>query len=229
MRVAIVFVYPLGGAGKYYDRAIRFLQTYHDNPPGHDHDSVIVCNGAPACEETKFMFSSLPNVRFLEHGNQGQDLGAFQLASQQAPCDMMVYFGAETYFRKPGWLARMVEVFTKYGSNHLYGSTGNQGDARFNVWPHARTTAFWCSPHLMNSHPMRVTGMGENERYAFEHGENGLSSWFIKDNRRVWIVGWDCVWPLHSCDQMPGGFHQGGQENILVGDRLTCPPYYHCE
>jgi hypothetical protein len=219
----------LGGAGKFYERAIRFLQTYHDNPPQYDHDSVIVCNGSPATEEIQFLFSSLPNCRFLERDNSGWDIGAFQLAAQQAPADMMVYFGSETYFRRAGWLARMVEVFSKYGSDHLYGCTGNQGDARFNVWPHVRTTAFFCTPHLINAHPMRVTGTGEHQRYAYEHGPDGLTSWVLNQNRRAWIISWDSVWPLHQCDQMPGGFHHGNQEGLIVGDRLTCPPYYHCE
>lgn len=229
MRIAIVYVFPLNGAGKFFDRAIRFLQTYSDHPPGIDHDSVIVCNGSPATEETKFMFECLPNVRFLERDNSGWDLGAFQVASQQVPADMMVYFGAETYFRRAGWLKRMADVFQKHGSDHLYGCTGNQGDARFNVWPHVRTTAFFCKPDLLNAHPMRVTGTGEHERYAFEHGEHGLTSWVLKQNRRAWIISWDSVYPLHVCDSIPGGFHNANQFNLVVGDRLTMQPYYHCE
>jgi hypothetical protein len=226
---AIIYIYPLAGAGPFYDNAIRFLHSYHERPPGMDHQTCIVCNGAPADDETKFLFSSLPNVRFLEHSNAGQDIGAYQLAAQQVPCDVMVFFGASTYFRRSGWLVRMMEVYSKYGPDHLYGCTGNQGDARFNVWPHVRTTAFFCSPHHINAHPMRVTGMGEHQRYSYEHGEHGLTQWFLKDNRRAWILAWDGVWPLQQCDQIPGGFHNANQENVVVGDRLTCEPYYHCQ
>lgn len=173
------------------------------------------------------MFGSLPNCGFIEHDNSGQDCGAFQYAAKNIPADMMVFFGTHTYFKRPGWLKRMVDTFNQYGQMHLYGSTGNQGDARFNVYPHIRTTAFWCSPSIINECPLRVTHNGL--RYLWEHGPDGLTSWVIKENRRAWIVAWDNVYPLHICDSIPEGFHRGNQTNVLVGDRLTAPPYWHCE
>lgn len=227
MNIALIYIFPLAGDGPFYDNAIRFLQSYHDHPPGMDHQSVIVCNGARADDETKFLFSSLPNLRFLEHDNSGQDIGAFQLAAQQVPCDTMMFCGASTYFRRAGWLERFAQVYQKYGDG-LYGSTGNQGDARFNVWPHIRTTGFLCSPHTINAHPQRVTGMGEHQRYAWEHSEHGLTSWCLQQNKRVYVVSWENVWPVQTCDQIPNGYHQGDQSNVLIGDRLTSPPYYHC-
>lgn len=226
MKVCIVYIFPQSGANGHLEKAVKFLTSYHANPPMHLHDTVIVCNEAPANDQTRFLFGSLPSASCLDHDGSGMDCGAYQLAAQKVPCDLMVFFGGNTYFRRPGWLHRMASVFQSYGDG-LYGCTGNQGDARFNVFPHVRTTAFFCSPALVNEHPLRVTN--NSQRYPYEHGPDGLTTWALRKGKPVWIVGWNDVKPLHDCDSMRGGFHQGGQENVLVGDRLTCPPYYHCE
>ena len=153
------------------------------------------------------------------------DIGSYQFAAQQVICDLMVFFGGGSYFRGPGWLRRMVEAYKGLGDG-LYGCTGNQGDSRVNVWPHVRTTGFWCSPKLINEHPFRV--IDNSQRYPYEHGQEGLTNWTLSTGRNAWIVGWNDVREIHSCDSMPGTFHKGNQENVLVGDRLTHPPYHHC-
>lgn len=125
---------------------------------------------------------------------------------------------------------RMVSAYQVYGDG-LYGCTGNQGDNRRvgngieRIWPHVRTTGFWCSPSLINAHPFRVTD--NSQRYHYEHGAAGLTTFALSKNKPVMIVGWHDIKPLMECDSMPGGFHNAGQENILVGDRLTAPPYYN--
>ena len=79
----------------------------------------------------------------------------------------------------------------------------------------------------MNDYPHRVKQGGTGgERYEFEHGKTCFTSWVTGQGLRPWIVGWDCMWPVWQADQMPGGFHNGEQYNILVGDRLTRPPYW---
>jgi len=223
MKIAVVYVFPENGGNGHLDRALKFVTTYQANPPMHLHDTVVVCNGARATPEAKFLFESMPDCQFIEHDDSGFDIGAFQLAAKTVTCDMMVFFGGNTYFRRAGWLARMASVFSTYG-DALYGCTGNQGDTRFNVFPHVRTTGFWCNPKLVNDHPLRVTD--NSQRYPYEHGPEGLSTWTLRTGKRVWVVGWSDIKPLHDCDSMPEGFHKGVQANILVGDRLTCAPYY---
>lgn len=223
MTIAIVYVYPAG----WTDKAAKFLATYEMFPPGGEHQSVVVCNGGPADDETRFLFGSLPNLTLLQHDNSGQDIGAFQLAAQVTPCDIMLFLGSHTYFRRGGWLHRVRATFKEYGDN-LYGATGNQGDSRVNVYPHIRTTAMWCSPGLMNRCPLRVTDA--SQRYPFEHGPNGLTTWHLSQPlNRAMVCGWYGEWDVLNCDQMPGGFHRGDQSNLLIGDRLTCPPYHAYE
>ena len=226
--IALVYVYVNNGHGGFSTKALEFSQSYERNPPGFDHETIIVCNGAPATQPSKDLFNALPNVRFIDHDNSGWDIGAFQLAARTVPCELMVFFSAHTYFRRPGWLKRMVEVTGQLGDT-LYGAMGNQGDLRFNVHPHIRTTGFWCSPQLINAHPYRVTqGGGGGQRYHYEHGENCLSNFAKQNGRQPWVVGFDSILPLEQCDSMVGGYHQGNQEQLLVGDRMSSPPYFHC-
>jgi len=225
-KIVLVYCYPMNGHGGFSTKALEFSQSYERNPPGMEHDTVVVCNGASATQPSKDLFNALPNVTFLDHDNSGWDIGAFQLAARTVPADLMVFFSAHTYFRRPGWLKRMWETYQQLGDT-LYGSTGNQGDLRFNVHPHIRTTGFWCSPTLFNAYPYRITqGGGGGQRYEAEHGVTCLTNWVKQQGRTPWIVGWTDIKSVDECNSIVGGYHNGLQENLLIGDRLTSGAYY---
>lgn len=223
-KIVIVFIYAhVAGADA---KTRQFLDTYKQYPPGMDHHTLIVCNGCAANDDVKGLFSPLSNVSFLERDDSGWDIGGFQHAARVTPCDMMVFFGGHTYFRRQGWLLRMYESYCDFGDT-LYGATGNQGDLRFNVHPHIRTTAFWCHPNLMNRYPILVTQGGPGgQRYEFEHGATCMTNWVRSQGREAWVVGWESAFPVTMCDSMPGGYHKENQQSVLVGDRLTAPPYW---
>lgn len=223
VKITVVYVHPLVGNEHYLNLAIRFLQTYHTHPPGCDHDTVIVCNGNPPTEETAFLFGSLPNIQFLHHDNSGFDCGAYQAASRIHPADLMVFFGASTYLKGPGWLARMLDAYQKHGPA-LYGVMGNRGVVPMGVYPHVRTTGFWMPSELLNRYPHRVSQ--PEQRYGFEHGPDCLTSWIYRQGLRAWIVGWSGEYLEPAWDSIPNGFHQGDQSNLLAGDRNSEPPFY---
>lgn len=224
MKIACVYCYPTPNNGAPFARlADRFVSTYVQHPPLMNHMMVVMSNGGPPNPQAYKQFSAIEHTKFLLHDNSGYDIGAFQKAASTIICDLMVFFGSSTYFRGPGWLKRMVEVYESLGDG-LYGCTGNQGDRRVNVWPHVRTTAFWCSPKLLNEHPFRVGD--PTQRYPYEHGEHCLTNFALSQGKSAWIVGWNEIKPLHVCDSMPGGYHNGTQHNLMVGDTLTHPPYY---
>src|SRR5260221_5060464 len=227
LKIEGLYVLPLTGHQGFSSKALEFALSYQRNPPGLKHDTTIVCNGAPATQPTKDLFNGLPNLTFIDHDNSGWDIGAFQMAAKRSAAQLMLFCGAHTYFRKPGWLKRMQETFVAFGDT-LFGSTGNQGDLRFNVHAHVRTTGFWCSPQLFAQYPHLVTTQGGGgERYAMEHGENCLTNWIRQQGKVAWIAAWDGLWPVQNCDSIPNGYHKGDQSNLVVGDRLTMPPYYH--
>lgn len=221
---SVVLVYVHVALPSHVANSARFVGTYVKHPPGYEHRTVVVCNGGPRTAETDALFAPIPGCEFLQHDNSGQDIGAYQKAAREVPCDLMVFFGSSTYFRKPGWLVRMVDSFEKYGPT-LYGATGNRGDMNSNVYPHIRTTAFWMPPALLNNYPNRITR--NDQRYPFEHGTICLTSWICRHGMIPLVVSWDGEYSWENWDLIPNGYHQGNQDNLLVGDRLTEPPYYH--
>jgi len=225
-KIVIVYIYALGGESGYRDKALGFVDSYLKHAPGIAHETLIVCNGVPANEDTRSIFSPLPDVFYFDRDDSGWDIGGFQDAADTVSADMMVFFGGHTYFRKSGWLARMWSVYQEHG-NTLYGCTGSQGSLQFIVYPHVRTTAFWCHPSLMSEYPYRISQKGSGgQRYEAEHGPTCITNWVRSKGMQPWIVGWHSVTPVQQCDSVPNGFQKGNQSDVLVGDRLTAPPYF---
>lgn len=225
MRLAICYVFPNTAEAQRPELAARFVTSYNANPPGMDHISVVVLNGSSGGGSgfAQALFASLPNLQILQHDNSGWDIGAFQKAAREVPCDLMLFFGATAWFPKAGWLTRVLEASRLRGLG-LFGSHGNQGDKSVGVSPHVRTTGFWCNPALMNRYPIKVTD--PSQRYPFEHGPQCFSNWIKGEGMKVWTVGWDGEYEVDVCDAMPEGFHKGSQSNLLFMDRLVMPPYY---
>ncbi len=222
MKIIVVYVYPINGNYGYLELALRFLTSYHEYPAGIEHEVLVVCNGAPVTEETRYLFDSIPNCRFMEHDNSGFDCGAYQHAARDNPCDLMVFFGASSYIKGANWLWRMADVWRTRGPG-LYGVMGNRGVG--GVHPHIRTTAFWTSTELFNKYPHKVERT--DQRYSFEHGPECLTSWIKRQGLPVLVVAWSGEYDWAQWDSFPNGYHRGDQSNMLAGDRLTCPPYYH--
>lgn len=187
-----------------------------------DHDSIVVLNGGKRNSELACMFSPLKNLSFYEHDDSGWDIGAFQKVASEVSCDMMVFFGTSAWIKGPGWLDRMANAFQKHG-DHLYGVMGNQGMGTV-VHPHIRTTGFWMSPSLLNSYHTRVTRV--DQRYPFEHGQRCLTRHVWDLGRKAFVVTWGGEYEYPNWDSIPNGFHRGNQSALIIGDRISDPPFH---
>lgn len=226
MNIRICYVYPANCGEHFTELAIRFVESYYQNPPNAVHDSIIVLNGTRLNSEIVCLFSPLQNVTFLERSNDGYDIGAYQEAAEKFPSDMMVFFGASTYLKSPGWLTRMGQAFMRHGPT-LYGVMGHRGNLACGVHPHIRTTGFWCPTDLMNRYPHRITR--PEQRYGFEHGANCFANWVKAQGLKIWVVAANgSTYPEPEWDNVPNGFHKGTQDNLMCGDRLTAPPFHPC-
>jgi hypothetical protein len=222
MKIEVAYIYPAHSGEGYVSFAFRYLTSYQQFPAGIEHENVIVCTGG-VTDDMPGLFKSLPNTRLLVCDNSGFDCGGYQAAAAQSSADLMVFFGVSTLIKGPGWLKRMAEVAQKHGSG-LYGVMGNMGDARFNVYPHIRTTGFWMAPSLMNRYPHRVTD--PSQRYAFEHGMNSLTQWVRNQYLKCMVCTWDGEYDYPNWDSFPNGIHRGDQSALIVSDRYCDPPYY---
>lgn len=228
--IVMVYIYPQGGANGWKERADAFVDSYVANPPGYKHKTAVICNGHQCNEETIAVFSRLPETMFLEHDNSGFDIGGYQKAAAEIPADIMLFCGSYTYFRQPEWMIKMIDAYYQFGDT-LYGAMGNTGDKKVNVYPHIRTTGFWCSPVLINKYPHKVTehggGGSGSKRYFFEHGNDSLTMWARRQGFQPQIICSHGAFPMPHCNG-PETLHKGNQLGLLMGDRLTRPPYYHC-
>lgn len=217
LNVVVIYVYPNMG-GLHDDLATRFVKYYTQFKPAMDHKLVIVSNGGPPTAAALDILRPL-QYQVLMHDDTGWDIGAYQKAARTIPCDLMVFFGGTSFPKGPGWLERMVAAYRKHGPA-IYGATGSLGH---NI--HIRTTGFWLDPSLFNAYPHPVTSERDS-RYAFEHGKQGLTMWAIARGLKAWVVTWTGEYEWQQWDSIPNGFQRGDQSALLVGDRLTEPPYY---
>lgn len=222
-KIALVYVFVAGQNPHYSIMGHRFASKLRENPAGIDHETIVVCNGGAPVETEKDLFNGLPNLRFLMHDNRAHDISAFQMAALNTDAEISIFIGATSWFTRPNWGVRMLEVRDKFSAG-IYGAMGNQGDLNSKVWPHVRTTGFWMDTKLFNEYPHKLTHAGE--RYAFEHGKDCLTEWVKGFGLRALIVGWENVVDVSQADQLPNGFHRGDQSNLIVRDRLSEPPYY---
>ena len=148
--ISVVYVYPVFGS-QHDILAQRFVLNYISTYPRIQHDLIVVCNGG---EETPSMKRILGRLKYktIVHDDTGWDIGAYQFAAREIPCDLMIFMGGSSLISRKGWIERIINAHRKHGDT-LYGSMQNNGDLNRKVWPHIRTTGFWMNPKLLNKYP----------------------------------------------------------------------------
>jgi len=197
MKVVLTYVYPDLDARTYVPLARRFVESYMEHPPGSlDHEIHVLVNyGLPNNPAYPKLFRPL-TCSFMLHDNQGKDIGAFQKAAEEIPCDLMVFLGAPIHFYRAGWLDRIVNVYEQNGPG-LYGCRGYTTPMH-----HLRTTSFWCAPELLNSYPYTVHN---DSRYEFEHGVRSITQHVRSIGLECFMVTWDGCYPYDSWGRTPNG------------------------
>jgi hypothetical protein len=213
MKIAVVYCYPMVQTATYFSKAKRFADTWKQFPPGNaPHSLHAVCNGGTPGPNDKYPFDGL-NCHFISRHNSGMDIGAYQDAADQIPCDMMVCLGAPIHFYRAGWLDRMAEAFVE----HSPCLCGCWGIPPFRGVPHIRTTAFWFPPALLNAYPFIISSK-KDSRYGFEHGQNNFTAFAQTAGFEPLMVTFDQVYPM---EEWPNG--DGSQGKCLVLDQFLQP------
>lgn len=209
MNVAVVYCYPVVAGREYFPRAKRFAETYQQFPARTEHTLYLGLNGQVMGPNQLAPFQNLPH-QVLHHDNTGWDIGLYQKAADQIPCDLLVCLGGYTHFHYTGWLERMVEAYINNGPG-LYGCWGL-------VHPtvHIRTTMFWLPPQLLQSYPNEIRG-DRKVRYAFEHSQHSISAHVQNYGFPIWMVTRKgCFHPSQWTDQATG-----------VAESLVCDQFTH--
>lgn len=208
MRVAVVYVYPMINVRMFYSSAKRFADTYRFSSHEPKRDLHVIVNGGNL---SAIEMNALAGLDYQKHeyNNVGWDIGSFQWAAENIPCDLIVCCGTHVHFHKPMWLHRMVESYIQNGPA-LYGCWAYLSPN----W-HVRTTCFWCPPQLINAYPHQV-GSARASRYEFEHGANSFTRFVLSAGLDCLMVTWDGVFSFSQWLN-----HAPGPENSLVLDQHT--------
>lgn len=219
MKFEICYTLPRGD--EHLNYAFRFLSTYLAYPPNIQHDTIILTDEGYE-EEAKDLFRMLPGVRAVATPDHGKDLSRYQAWCQRSNADCVLFLGGSTYCRRAGWGLRMIGAFMNHGQQHLYGAMPNTGNGP--VSPHLRSTGFWCSPALFNRYPIKATS--HIVRYEIEHGRTCFTGWVLAQGLNAFEVTFGGVFPHGQWHSDQQGYAHGSQQNLVIGDRLTGPPYF---
>lgn len=214
----IVYCFPAGDSHLQY--AWRFLNSYVMHPPQCEH-SLIVLTDYGYEQEASDIFALATNVRAVGTPDHARDLSRYEAWAHQSSAQCMMMLGGSSYCRRSGWGLVAYRAFQKLGNASLFGSCGHAGAP--GVRPHIRTTGFWASPALLRRYPgwpKNVVG-----RYGAEHGNGCLSDWVLSQGGQCWIINFGSEFPLSNPQGDPNGYARGNHSALLIGDKLTQPPY----
>lgn len=208
MKIAVVYVYPQIDPRKHFGLAMRFAQTYAWSQPGEPHELHVMCNGGNPRTNNLSAFDSIqPQPFYHDYDNQGWDIGSFQWAAENIPCDLMVCLGCYCHFHRPHWLYAMAEAY-RHNGPALYGCWAYLSPN----W-HVRTTAFWFPPQLLNCYP-HLIGSSRTSRYDFEHGANSFTRFTLSVGLECLMVTTHGVFPFRDWQD-----HAPGPEESLLLDQ----------
>lgn len=186
--------------------AARFVGSYLANPPGVEHQTVVVCNGGMLDPETAMLFLPMDVKFFVRENDGGWDVSGFIDVAKNFQSDMQVNFGESCYLHKPGWMLQLAQAWSVFGPSFLGVFSSHS------VRAHLNTNAFACSPNHLREYPP-VTN--HPERYAFEHGPNALWRRLDRKGIPVRLVTWDGTWRKGDWRKPQNILSRGTQENCL--------------
>ncbi len=212
MKIAIVYCCVTHGP-KTADFAARFASSYHEHPPGIEHDVLVMCNGGPLPTEIGLLFAGLPALFVPRENDPGWDISAYLAAAHGpgAKYDFLLCLGETTYFHRAGWLKRIAEEWAKHGEG-IYGCFSSHV-----LRPHLNTTAFATSPAMLRAYKRPVRN--KRDRYQFEHGEESFWRQHYCQGKPALLVTWTEALGPRAWRNPPNIMWRGDQSNCLVWGR----------
>lgn len=214
MRIAVCYICVTQGKQN-VELAGRFCSTYHDCPPGVEHDLFVLSNGGKPDTGLTLLFQWIKAKIVDRENDPGWDISAYVEAATTV-CrnyDLMICLGESVYAVKADWLKPIEEAYRKNGPG-MYGVFSSNS-----IRAHLNTTAFACTPDLLREYPIEVNS--KERRYEFEHGAR--SFWRRIEGRGypVRLVTWDGVYAPHVWRDADNIMWKGDQSNCLLRCKHT--------
>ena len=219
MSLEICYCLPRGD--EHLQSAFRFLNTFIAFPPQVEHKLVILTDFGNEDDALTF-FSVIPGVHVVGTPDHARDLSRYEFHARQSQAEVMMMLGGSTYCRRPGWGLKALTAFRRLGGGAIYGACGNTGAP--GVHKHIRTTGWWAAPSLLRQYPAWPKDPGG--RYEAEHGQTCITAWAHKSGYATWVVTFAGEFTVENAQGDPNGYGRGNHANLLIGDRLTAPPFF---
>lgn len=214
MKICLLYIYVTNHENT-TAHAFRFASSYHEFPPGVEHDTIICCNGGPPSADHSLFFDGLKPNFWPRNNGAGYDIAAYIEAARTIAhdYDALLCLGESIHFWREGWLKRLIEARERYGDG-MYGPF-----ATHVLRAHLQTTAFLVSPKSLREYPLIVKDKAS--RYEFEHGERALWRRLHRKNQPVKLVTWDGEWNPGAWRLPKNGVWKGDQSNCLMWSNHT--------
>ena len=218
MKIVLCYNYPTENYGSHHSfYADRFVVSYRQNPPLIDHPMIVISSGGRPNGTAVSQFSFIEGAQFIETDNEGWDCCNYVKASRQLSCDLMFCCGTPCYFKRPGWLRRISEVWNQFGPG-MYGTLATYEHGPFwrngPINPHINTTGFAVPPSFLRSYPRRI--VTREDRYAFEHGPDALFRQLQRAGLPVMLITWSGVYPIELWREPVNGYRSGDQSDCMT-------------
>lgn len=220
MKTVLAYMIPMDDWKTYGANAARFTEMYRLYPPQVDHELLIVCCNGPITAQITSLFKGIP-ATFDNYYGTGWDCGAAQATAKKIDCDFLVTANSSVYFRRPGWLRRLVAVRIEHGEG-LYGAMASYESLPYvagEVNPHIRTSFYGCSPHAFRQFPFTIDS--REKCFKFECGSWNFARWFEERGKRCLMVTWDGCYGKQEFRTPANVFRKGDQNNLIIRDRHT--------
>ena len=215
MRTILVYPLPMENEDvlkTFLPFAHRFRETYLANDPGHQHDLIVVCNGADPNDEVRGVFDKC-GARYERYDGAGFDLGSQQTIAQSHRNALQVNFTSRCYFHRPNWLWKLVVAFEAYGDG-LYGVSASREGGNL----HVCTRAFMYWTETFRNFTTSIVSRDQGVDFEVTKGKS-ISDWYSSLALARRIVHWDRTVNLDVFDTVPNRFRDGDQSAMLVFDR----------
>lgn len=218
MRIALVYPVPVDNLGLFQTDIDKFFETLGKFDPGHEYDLILV-NSHYRREFGQRLHNAIEPWADMVHDaivytGEGCDIGSHQHAAHCIDYDLMVCCSTRVYFHREGWLSRLMEAVSEFGTGMLYGAMGCYERA-----PHIRTCFYAISPANFRRYPHLI--QNREQTFMFETGAWNFTKWAGAEGITPLMVTWEGIYTTDGWRTPKNIYRRGDQSNILAWDRHT--------
>ncbi|MDG2528806.1 hypothetical protein [Caulobacter endophyticus] len=217
------------GDAAWREHAAAFLASYEAFDAGRSHRLLVILKDFENAGDEAEAHARLAGARYdaLVVPEAGRDIGAYMAVARHLGDERVCFLNSHARVLCPGWL-RQLDRHLDRPEVGMVGATASFESLRaldpaFPGFPnpHLRTNAFMVAAPLFREITADLPMVTRQDAFMFESGALSMTNRVLAAGRQVVVAGRNGR--AYPVDWWPwsGGFRQGLQENLLVGDNQT--------